>query len=156
MAMSTGAAGGGMGEMNVTPMIDILLVLLVIFMIIVPQVRHGLGTDLPQPPPKHEQQQVSPRTIVVQILYHPGQAPAFKVNDTTINNGVGGLAAERDLQKELTAIYANRAERVMFVKADGDVSFQSVADVISIGKSAGVNHIGLLTPKIEIGAGSAG
>jgi len=120
MAMSMGSSGGGMGEMNVTPMIDILLVLLVIFMIIVPQVRHGLGTDLPQPPPKHEQQQVSPRTIVVQILYHAGQAPAFKVNGTAINNGVGGLAAERDLQKELTAIYANRAERVMFVKADGD------------------------------------
>ena len=155
MAMSTGTSGGSMGEMNVTPMIDILLVLLVIFMIIVPQVRHGLPVDVPQPP-KHQQQQVSQRTVVVQILYHAGLAPAFKINGTVINNGAGGPVAEQDLRQELTNIYANRAERVMFVKADGDVNFQSVADVISIGKAAGVNHIGLLTPQIEMAARAAG
>lgn len=155
MAMSMGSSGSSIGDMNVTPMIDILLVLLVIFMIIVPQVRHGLAADVPQPP-RHQQQQVSQRTIVVQILYHAGRAPTFKVNDTVIDNGAGGPAAEQDLLQELTNIYANRAQRVMFVKADGDVNFQSVADVISIGKAAGVNHVGLLTPDMEAAAKHAG
>jgi len=56
-----------------------------------------------------------------------------------------------DLQQKLTDIYANRAERVMFVRGDDDVNFASIADVIDIGKAANVDHIGLMTPKIQQG-----
>lgn len=143
MSMSTGGGSGAMGEINVTPMIDILLVLLIIFMVIVPTVPHGLDALVPQPPKTPQQQQPNDRTIVVQVLYRPGQAPAYKINETDVN-----LA---DLQQKLTDIYANRAERVMFVKGDDDVNFAAIADVIDIGRAANVDHIGLMTPKIQQG-----
>ena len=132
-----------MADINVTPMIDILLVLLIIFMVIVPVTPKGLDALVPQPPKNPQQQQPNDRTIVVQVLYRPGQPPAYKINDTDVEHA--------DLLPKLTAIYANRAERVMFVKGDDDVNFASIADVIDIGKSANVDHIGLMTPKIQAG-----
>jgi biopolymer transport protein TolR len=144
MAMTTGGGGGNMADINVTPMIDILLVLLIIFMVIVPVTPKGLDALVPQPPKKpQQQQQPNDRTIVVQVLYRPGQAPTYKINDTDVNHS--------DLLGKLTAIYANRAERVMFVKGDDDVNFQYIADVIDIAKAANVDHIGLMTPKIQAG-----
>lgn len=144
MAMSMGSAGGNMSEINVTPMIDILLVLLIIFMVIVPVTPKGLDALVPQPPKNPQQQQSNnDRTIVVQVLYRPGQAPAYKINDTDV--------VHSDLLAKLTEIYANRAERVMFVRGDDDVNFAYIADVIDIGKAANVDHIGLMTPKIQEG-----
>ncbi len=144
MAMSMGGGGGSMADINVTPMIDILLVLLIIFMVIVPVTPKGLDALVPQPPKNpQQQQQPNDRTIVVQVLYRPGQAPAYKINDTDVTR--------EQLLPQLTQIYANRAERVMFVKGDDDVNFQYIADVIDIGRSANVDHIGLMTPKIQAG-----
>ncbi len=151
MAMTTGGGGGNMADINVTPMIDILLVLLIIFMVIVPVTPKGLEALVPQPPKNPQQSQPNDRTIVVQVLYHPGQRPSYMINDTVINNGAGGPAAEQALQQQLTQIYANRAERVMFVKGDDNVNFEYIADVIDIGKAANVDHIGLMTPKIQAG-----
>jgi biopolymer transport protein TolR len=142
MAFSMGGSGS-MAEINVTPMIDILLVLLIIFMVIVPVTPHGLDALVPQPPKTPQQQKQNDRTIVVQVLYRPGAAPTYKINDTDV--------ALADLQAQLTNIYANRAERVMFVRGDDDVDFRYIADVIDIGKSANVDHIGLMTPKIQEG-----
>jgi biopolymer transport protein ExbD len=124
-----------MSDINVTPMIDILLVLLIIFMVIVPVTPKGLDALVPQPPKNPQQQPPqSDRTIVVQVLYRPGAAPAYKINDTDVTRG--------ELLPRLTEIYANRAERVMFIKGDDDVDFGFVADVIDIG---------LMTPKIQAG-----
>jgi|SRR5271166_5403538 len=144
MSMSTGGSSGAMGDINVTPMIDILLVLLIIFMVIVPVTPKGLDALVPQPP-KNQQQQQQPndRTIVVQVLYRPGAAPAYKINETDV--------PKSELLPRLTEIYANRAERVMFVKGDDDLDFRYVADVVDIGRSANVDHIGLMTPKILAG-----
>lgn len=144
MAMTTGGGGGAMGEINVTPMIDILLVLLIIFMVIVPTVPHGLDALVPQPPKdKTKQQEPNDRTIVVQVIYRPGATPIYKINETEVQ--------KTDLLAKLTDIYANRAERVMFVKGDDDLDFRYIADVIDIGKAANVDHIGLMTPKILAG-----
>jgi biopolymer transport protein ExbD len=128
-----------------TPMIDILLVLLIIFMVIVPVTPKGLDALVPQPPKNPEKQQAQPsdRTIVVQVFYRPGAAPTYKINDTDV--------AKADLLPRLTEIYANRAERVMFVRGDDDVNFAYIADVIDIGHAANVDHIGLMTPKIQAG-----
>ncbi|MGA2571906.1 MAG: biopolymer transporter ExbD [Terracidiphilus sp.] len=144
MAMSMGGSGSSMSEINVTPMIDILLVLLIIFMVIVPVTPKGLDALVPQPP-KNPQQQSQPndRTIVVQVLFRPGQTPTYKINETDVLHS--------DLLAKLTDIYANRAERVMFVKGDDNVNFQYIADVIDIAKAANVDHIGLMTPKIQAG-----
>jgi len=145
MAMTTGGGGGGaMGDINVTPMIDILLVLLIIFMVIVPVTPKGLDALVPQPP-KDPQKTPPPsdRTIVVQVLYRPGAAPAYKINETDV--------PKAELLPRLTEIYANRAERVMFVKGDDDLNFSYIAEVIDIGKAANVDHIGMMTPKIMAG-----
>jgi len=145
MAMTTGGGGGGaMGDINVTPMIDILLVLLIIFMVIVPVTPKGLDALVPQPPKDPEKTPPpSDRTIVVQVLYRPGAAPAYKINETDV--------PKAELLPRLTEIYANRAERVMFVKGDDDLNFSYIAEVIDIGKAANVDHIGMMTPKIMAG-----
>jgi len=144
MAMSMGSSGGNMSEINVTPMIDILLVLLIIFMVIVPTTPHGLEALVPQPPKNpQQQQQPNDRTIVVQVIYRGGQAPAYKINETDVTHA--------ELLPRLTEIYANRAERIMFVRGDDNVNFASIADVIDIAKAANVDHIGLMTPKIQQG-----
>lgn len=144
MGMSSGGGSGSMADINVTPMIDILLVLLIIFMVIVPVTPKGLSALVPQPPKDKQQQPPNnDRTIVVQVLYHPGAAPTYKINETDVEH--------RDLLTKLTEIYANRAERVMFVKGDDDVNFGQVADIIDIGRAANVDHIGLMTPKIQAG-----
>jgi biopolymer transport protein ExbD len=125
-------------------MIDILLVLLIIFMVIVPVTPKGLDALVPQPPknPQKEPPQ-SDRTIVVQIFYRAGAPPTYKINETEV--------AKAELLPRLSDIYANRAERVMFVKGDDKIDFRYVAEVIDIGRSAGVDHIGLMTPKILAG-----
>jgi biopolymer transport protein ExbD len=144
MSMTTGGGGSYSSDINMTPMIDILLVLLIIFMVIVPTVPKGLDALVPQPP-KDPTKQPPPtdRTIVVQVIYRPGAAPAYKINETDY--------AKQDLLPKLTEIYANRAERVMFVKGDDDVNFAYVAEIIDIGRAANVDHIGLMTPKIMAG-----
>ena len=113
-------------------------------MVIVPVTPKGLDALVPQPPKNPEKQtQPNDRTIVVQVLYRPGAAPAYKINETDVD--------KRDLLPKLTEIYANRAERVMFVRGDDDLNFAYIADVIDIGRAANVDHIGLMTPKIQAG-----
>jgi biopolymer transport protein ExbD len=110
----------------------------------VPVTPKGLDALVPQPPKDpNQQQKITDRTIVVQVLYRPGAAPTYKINETEVQKG--------ELQARLTEIYANRAERIMFVRGDDDVNFNAVSDVIDIAKAAGVDHIGLMTPKILAG-----
>jgi len=135
-----------MSEPNITPMIDILLVLLIIFMVIVPVTPKGLEALVPQPPKNPQQQQNNnDRTIVVQVLCPSTScgSPLYKINETDVNHS--------ELLSKLQDIYANRAERVMFIKGDDNVNFAYIADVIDIGRAANVDHIGLMTPKIQAG-----
>jgi len=143
MAMSMGGGGSYSSDINVTPMIDVLLVLLIIFMVIVPVTPKGLDALVPQPPKNPQQQQQNDRTIVVQIIHVPSGPPQYKINETPVN--------KTDLLGKLTDIYANRAERIMFVRGDDDLNFAYVAEVIDIGRAANVDHIGLMTPKILAG-----
>jgi biopolymer transport protein ExbD len=111
MGMTTGGGGGYSSDINVTPMIDILLVLLIIFMVIVPVTPKGLDALVPQPPKDQTHHQDSTdRTIVVQVLHTAGTAVSYKINETDVQKA--------ELLPRLTEIYANRAERIMFVKGD--------------------------------------
>jgi biopolymer transport protein TolR len=142
MSMTTGGGGGYSSDINVTPMIDILLVLLIIFMVIVPVTPKGLDALVPQPPKTKTNNPPTDRTIVVQV-FATGVQPTYKINETDV--------AKADLLPRLTEIYANRAERVMFVRGDDNVDFRYIADVIDIARAANVDHIGLMTPKIQAG-----
>ncbi len=138
-----GGTGSAMSDMNVTPLIDVLLVLLIIFMVIVPVTPKGLDTLVPQPPKDKTQDQPNDRTIVVQVLSNGAGAPSYKINDTAFN--------KTDLEPKLAEIFATRSEKVMFVKGDKDLDFNKVAEVIDYGHQAGVDNIGLITPRVEAG-----
>ena len=144
MGMGVSSGGGQSAEINVTPLIDVLLVLLIIFMVITPRTPHGLSALVPQPP-KDEKKQVEPsdRTIVVQVL-RGGGSVVYKINQDEI--------PLNDLQTRLSDIYKTRAEKVMFVKGDDDLPFQDIAQVIDIAHMADPDiKVGLITAKIEAG-----
>lgn len=139
MALSTAGGGPFRAEMNLTPMIDVLLVLIIIFMVAVSSIqKKGLATEIPQPADKPGTQV---RTIVIQIhAAGEQQPPTLKINDQKTTWG--------DLQSRLVDIFKLRAERVAFIQGDDDVDYQYIADAISIARSSGVDRVGLL-PRSE-------
>jgi biopolymer transport protein ExbD len=143
MAIETSGARSLNAEPNVTPLIDVLLVLLIIFMVIVPVPPKGLLALVPQP--ARPGQPAPDATIVVQIQADAHGAPVYRINDENI-------ASAAQLQSELSRIYATRAEKVMFVKGDPGLNFQPIAETIDIGHAVGIDHIGIITPRISHGA----
>ena len=142
MGMGGGGGKGARSDINVTPLIDVLLVLLIIFMVIQPNVVRGLDTLVPQPP-KDKTADVDTRTIVVQVLANGKGTPSYKINEDAVNL--------TELTDKLRTIFEARNDKVMFVKGDKDLDFAAVTPVIDDGHAAGVDNIGIITPRVESG-----
>jgi biopolymer transport protein ExbD len=138
MAMSMGGSRASAPQMNVTPLIDVLLVLIIIFMVIVAQSKEkGLEAQIPQPPANPPATPPPVRTIVIQLgAAKSGNTPELKINEQNVSWA--------DLKLQLADIFKQRAERVVFVQGDDEVDFEYVADVIDTARAAGIDKVGLL------------
>lgn len=140
MGMAVGSKDGPVSEPNIVPLIDVLLVLIIIFMVITPRTPTGLQTLVPQPPPPNQKQtEPDNRTIVVQVM----TGGKVLINQDSSN--------WNDLGPRLFEIFKERADKIAFVKGDDDVEFAQVARAIDIMRGSGIDHVGLITAKIEAG-----
>ena len=129
MAMSTG--GDGLkNEPNMTPMIDVLLVLLIIFMMIIPMGRKAIDVQIPDPTPQKLPPNVVNNQIVLEVL--PG--PTYLVNKKQI--------PKEGLYSYLKETYQPRPEKIMFVKGDPAARFQDVIFGMDVARGAGVKVLG--------------
>jgi len=142
MAMSTGQRGSLQNEPNVTPMIDVLLVLLIIFMIVIPLSRKAIDVQLPDPTPTKEPPPKNPDQIVLEI--HPGGDMAINKQPVT----------KDALLARLHVVYDPRPDKIIFIKGDSAVKFQDVIWAMDVARGAGVKVIGV-PPKPEEPAGAA-
>ena len=140
MSFSTGGRGPFQGQMNITPLIDVLLVLIIVFMVVVSMTQDkGLETQIPQPAP--DSKNTPPpidSTIVVQVVWTgKGKAPQLRINQDDVS--------WEELRPRLSDIYKQRSEKIAFVKGDDDIDFEYVARVIDVAHAAGVDRVGLMT-----------
>lgn len=138
--MNIAVSRGMRSEINVTPLIDVLLVLLIIFMVIVPALPRGEAALIPK---TSSGDQRPGDAVVLEVLKDAAGGARFRINQQVVSRD--------DLPARLAAIYANRAERVLFVKGDDELKFTQVAEVIDLGHAAGIDRVGLLTPKLASG-----
>lgn len=146
MGISMGKGKGVMAEPNIVPLIDILLVLIIIFMVVTPLIPKGLDALVPQPPPPDQQQvDVDLRTVAIQLECANVRCTGvlLKINQQSVT--------WETLGPRLQDIFKTRAEKVAFVKGADDLEFSHVARAIDIAKGVGVDKIGLITAKIEMG-----
>jgi len=138
MSMAVGTKGGPKADINITPYIDILLVLLVIFMVITPVRQMDLDVKVPQPPPPDQTNlPVDPSVIVISV----GDAAQIAVNQEPVDISALG--------PKLQEIYSARANKNMFISASPKLPYGDVVKVIDIAKGAGVGDIGLIIEAIQ-------
>jgi biopolymer transport protein TolR len=136
MSMSTGGGGGLTNDINVTPMIDVLLVLLIIFMLVVPMARKAIDVQLPDPTPTNVPAQPNTDQIVLSV----NADGSYAINKEAVT--------KQRLMARLKEIYDPRPDKIIFVKGDPKVKYQDVIFAMDVARGAGVKVIGF-TPKDE-------
>ena len=139
MSMTSGARRSLASEMNVTPLIDVLLVLLIIFMVVLPEHRRGEQTDIPQPTPDHVVQDPDAPIVIQLHDTGDGKRPDLKINQQEVTWDA--------LEAKLQAIYRQRSEKVAFLKGDPEIDFEYVAEAVDITHRAGAERVGLMGEK---------
>jgi biopolymer transport protein ExbD len=139
MSFSTGGRGPFQGQMNITPLIDVLLVLIIVFMVVVSMTQDkGLKTQIPQSADKTTSPPKIDPTIVVQVVWTgKDKTPQLRINQDDVSWA--------DLRPKLNDIYKQRSDKIAFVKGDDDIDFEYVARVIDVAHAAGVDRVGLMT-----------
>jgi len=142
MSMSTGGGGGLSSDINVTPMVDIMLVLLIIFMVVTPMLQSGVSVVLPKGDNPDEDQAITKETAVVIAIPENGAYYIGKDSITRDRLGekIKGLMENRKLE-----------DRVVYVKGGNQVNYGSIVDTIAAVREAGIDRIGLVTDKKKAG-----
>ena len=146
MAFSMAGGSPSGPQINVTPLIDVLLTLIIMFMLVVSMdPEFGETAQIPQPPKDPKSEPVRERTVVIEVIWTgKSKTPQVKINRQDVDWW--------NVEERLAQIYLTSAEKVAFVRADADVDFQSVADVIDLAHHAGVKRLGLLTNDQQLSA----
>ena len=121
-------------QINMTPMIDILLVLIIIFMVITPVTQTGLRTLVPQPAPAASRD-LEPRALEIVITVRPDGT--VRLNQEPVN--------QKDLRQRLARLVTTTTDHVIFVRGDKGVEFRPVAEAIDIANGVGLNRVALMT-----------
>jgi len=136
MSMTAGGAKGLTNDINVTPMIDVLLVLLIIFMLVVPMSRKAIDLQLPDPTETTQSSNPPP-----QIVLEVKPRDVFLINKQPVT--------KNDLAKRMTEIYKDRPEKIIFVNGDPKLKYSDVIFAMDVARGAGVKVIGVSPKEVK-------